>query len=542
MTENVGKLKAKRDIGVFVGYSKESAAFNIYNKQTRKIHESMNVNFDEILEMDSKQFSSQPGLSNLNEIGKFSNPSVSHVSETSKKDLEDLFQNFYDEYFDSSKIMKSSTTNVETSNVEIPSHEEEVFHEVKIAFKNVDSSSRVELIPSKNNYTNKVILTFHKEFSVFSSFARKKMMEYFKIKCSRIKKSSLNIPNKENSSPSSHLRGEFLHIHRSTRIRHAPDHMCLYIDVEEHELGDLGEPANYKAALLDPKFEKWLNAMNVEMKSMKDNEVWVLVELPPNGKTVGNIRAIRILNAIAAYYDYAIWQMNVKIAFLNGYLNEEVYMEQAKGDLKRGLRVSCYTDAEYLMDADVLKSQTGYVFVLNGGVVDWKSAKQSIFAASFAEAEYIDAFDSSKEAVWVRKFIPMLGVVPIIEEPISIYCDNTGAIAIANESGITKGARHFYAKVHYLRKVIEYGNIKLEKVHTDDNLADPFTKANDVTYKRNDTKAEYIDAFDSSKEAVRVRKFISGLGARHFHAKVHYLREVIEYGDIKLEKFTQMTT
>nr|GEV86776.1 retrotransposon protein, putative, Ty1-copia subclass [Tanacetum cinerariifolium] len=433
--------------------------------------------------------------------------------------------------------------------------------------------------------------------------------------------------------------------------------------------------------------------MNVEMQSIKDNEVWVLVELPPNGKTVGSkwlfkkktdmdgnvhiykarlvakgftqtpgidyeetfslvadIRAIRILIAIAAYYDYEIWQIDVKTAFLNGYLNAELYMEQPKGfvnpkysnrvcklkrsiyglkqasrqwnkrfddeikkfgftqnrdepcvyikasggnitflilyvndilimgnsipmlqsvktylgkyfsmkdlgeaayileikiyrdkskrliglcqsayiekilkrycmenskrgsipmqeklklsksqgasshaemkrmqnvpyasavgsimyavrctrldvafaqnitsrfqqnpfyecDLKRELRVSCYTDAGYLTDADDLKSQTGYVFVLNGGDVDWKSAKQSIFATSSAEAEYIAAFDASKEAVW------------------------------ANESGITKGARHFCAKVHYLREVIEFGDIKLEKVHTYDNLADPFSKA-----------------------------------------------------------------
>nr|GEX79172.1 hypothetical protein [Tanacetum cinerariifolium] len=150
-----------------------------------------------------------------------------------------------------------------------------------------------------------------------------------------------------------------------------------------------------------------------------------------------------------------------------------------EGDLKRELR-------------------TGYVFVLNGGAVDWKSAKQSICATSSAEAEYIAAFDASKEAVWVRKFIsghdvvPTIeepitvwvrkfisghDVVPTIEEPISMYCDNTEAIAIANESGITKGDRHFCAKVHYLREVIEYGDVKLEKVHTDDNLADPFTKA-----------------------------------------------------------------
>nr|GEY73391.1 hypothetical protein [Tanacetum cinerariifolium] len=139
--------------------------------------------------------------------------------------------------------------------------------------------------------------------------------------------------------------------------------------------------------------------------------------------------------------------------------------------------VSCYTDAGNLTDADDLKFQTGYVSVLNGGAVDWKSAKQSIFATSSAEAEYIAAFDASKEAVWFRKLIYGLVVVLTIEEPISMYCDNTGAIGIANESGITKGARHFHAKVHYLRKVIEYGDVKLEKVHTDDNLADPFTKA-----------------------------------------------------------------
>nr|GFD32056.1 retrovirus-related Pol polyprotein from transposon TNT 1-94 [Tanacetum cinerariifolium] len=58
--------------------------------------------------------------------------------------------------------------------------------------------------------------------------------------------------------------------------------MCLYINAEEHELGDLDEPANYKAALLDLESKKWLDAMNVEMQSMKDNDVWVLFELPHN--------------------------------------------------------------------------------------------------------------------------------------------------------------------------------------------------------------------------------------------------------------------
>nr|GFB69124.1 copia protein [Tanacetum cinerariifolium] len=82
-SEDVGKLKAKGDIGVFVGYSKESAAFRIYNKRTRKIHESVNVNLDELSEM----------------------------------------------------IMKSSTTNVETPIIE------KVFHEISESFQGESSSS-----------------------------------------------------------------------------------------------------------------------------------------------------------------------------------------------------------------------------------------------------------------------------------------------------------------------------------------------------------------------------------------------------------------
>ncbi|GKC86191.1 hypothetical protein Tco_1141908 [Tanacetum coccineum] len=91
-----------------------------------------------------------------------------------------------------------------------------------------------------------------------------------------------------------------------------------------------------------------------------------------------------------------------------------------EGGMKRELRVSCYIDVGYLTDADELKSQTGYVFVLN------------------------------REAVWIRKSIFGLGVVPTIEETINMYCDNTEAIAIAKDHGVTKGARHFHAKVHYL--------------------------------------------------------------------------------------------
>ncbi|GKA75054.1 retrotransposon protein, putative, ty1-copia subclass [Tanacetum coccineum] len=135
------------------------------------------------------------------------------------------------------------------------------------------------------------------------------------------------------------------------------------------------------------------------------------------------------------------------------------------------------SNVPYALAVGSIMYDTGYVFVLNGGAVDWKSTKKSISATSSTDAEYIAAFDTSKEVVWICKFISGLNVVPTIEEPITMYCDNTEAIAIANDHGVTKGARHFHAKVHYLRKTIELGDVRIAKVDTDDNLADPFTKA-----------------------------------------------------------------
>nr|GFA88589.1 hypothetical protein [Tanacetum cinerariifolium] len=138
----------------------------------------------------------------------------------------------------------------------------------------------------------------------------------------------------------------------------------------------------FVAALLDLESKKWLDAMNMEMQSMKGNDVWVLVELPPNARTVGSK-----------------WLFKKK------------------------------TDID--------------------GV----------------------------EAVWICKFISGLGIVPTIKEPISMYCENTKAIEIAKDDEVTKGARHFHAKVYYFRETIKLGDVKIEKIDTDDNLADLFSKA-----------------------------------------------------------------
>ncbi|GJT96980.1 putative reverse transcriptase domain-containing protein [Tanacetum coccineum] len=140
------------------------------------------------------------------------------------------------------------------------------------------------------------------------------------------------------------------------------------------------------------------------------------------------------------------------------------------------LKVSCYADASFQTNKDDTKSQTGYVFVLNGGAIDWKSAKQITTAMSSTEVEIVAA-EASMEAVWMRKFIDGLGeVVPSNKRPMEMLCDNEPAIAIAADPGILKGARHFQRKYYYIHEVIQEREIFLKKVHTDDNVDDPFTK------------------------------------------------------------------
>ncbi|GJY84308.1 hypothetical protein Tco_0497684 [Tanacetum coccineum] len=120
----------------------------------------------------------------------------------------------------------------------------------------------------------------------------------------------------------------------------------------------------------------------------------------------------------------------------------------------------------------------GYVFILNGGAVDWKRSKQSTTTAmSAAKAEYIAALKAAMEAVWIRKFISGLGIVPTINEPIKMFCDNSAALLIANEPRVQRGARQYHRRYHYVRECIELDEINLLKVHTYDNVADPFTKA-----------------------------------------------------------------
>ena len=84
------------------------------------------------------------------------------------------------------------------------------------------------------------------------------------------------------------------------------------------------------------------------------------------------------------------------------------------------LIVQGYTDSSFQYDRDNYKSQSGYMFMLNGAIVSWKSFKQEMTADSTMKVEYIVASDAIKEAIWIKKFITELGTTPSIVDPVSL--------------------------------------------------------------------------------------------------------------------------
>ncbi|KAA0053328.1 gag/pol protein [Cucumis melo var. makuwa] len=181
------------------------------------------------------------------------------------------------------------------------------------------------------------------------------------------------------------------------------------------------------------------------------------------------LKSITILLSITTFYDYEIWQMDVKTTFLD----KSIYMTQPKGFIEQGQerKEQCSKKPQEVGDMRNIpyafvvgslmyatlctrpdisysvgmvsryqsnlrharKSTSGSVFTLNGGAVVWRSEKQTCLADSTMNVEYVVACKAAKEAIWLRKFLIDLEVVPNMHLPIPLYCDNSGAVAKSRE-------------------------------------------------------------------------------------------------------------
>ncbi|KAL0286292.1 UNVERIFIED_CONTAM: Retrovirus-related Pol polyprotein from transposon TNT 1-94 [Sesamum calycinum] len=225
------------------------------------------------------------------------------------------------------------------------------------------------------------------------------------------------------------------------------------------------DPRTYGEAMLDIDSGKWLEAMKSEMDSISSNQVWTLVDRPRGVRPVGckwvykrkieadgvvttfkarliakgytqrpevdfeetfspvaMAKSIQIMLAIAAWVklskkqspktDEELKRM-LDIPYASAVGNTQYAAQCTRPDIAYALSVygggelilEGFSDTSFQSDDDDVKSQSGFVFKLNGGVVAWKSSKQDTTADSTKEAEYIAASEAAKEAIWMKNYI-----------------------------------------------------------------------------------------------------------------------------------------
>ncbi|GJR27069.1 retrovirus-related pol polyprotein from transposon TNT 1-94 [Tanacetum coccineum] len=319
------------------------------------------------------------------------------------------------------------------------------------------------------------------------------------------------------------------------------------------------EPKNIKEAMAD---STWIEAMQEELHQFDRLQVWELVD-KPFGKNViklkwlwknkkdedqtvirnkarlvakgyaqeegidfeesfapvARLEAVRICIAYATHKSFPVYQMDVKTAFLNGPLKEEVYVAQSDGfidpahpekvyrlrkalyGLKQasrawtsdppiptrgtinmglwyskdsGFELTTFSDVDHAGCVDTRKSTSGGIQFLGELLDSWMSKKQDYTSMSSAEAEYVALSASCAQVMWMRTQLKDYG---FNYNKIPLYCDSQSAIAISYNPVQYSRTKHIHTRYHFIKEQVKNGIIELYFVRTEYQLADMFTKA-----------------------------------------------------------------
>ena len=143
------------------------------------------------------------------------------------------------------------------------------------------------------------------------------------------------------------------------------------------------------------------------------------------------------------------------------------------------LELTLFGDADWANDTQDRKSQTGYCAYLSdiSSPISWSSRKQQLVATSTTNAEYVALSNTTCEAIWLQKLLRDINCNIVKFWPARLLCDNTGALALAHHPATGHRSKHIDVRYHVVRDYVEWGDITLEHVRSDQNWADGFTKS-----------------------------------------------------------------
>ncbi|RVX00945.1 Retrovirus-related Pol polyprotein from transposon TNT 1-94 [Vitis vinifera] len=126
------------------------------------------------------------------------------------------------------------------------------------------------------------------------------------------------------------------------------------------------------------------------------------------------------------------------------------------------LEVVGYSDSDFAGCVDSRKSTSGYIFILAGGAISWKSVKQTMTATS--------------HGVWLKSFISELRVMDSISRPLSIYCNNSATVFMVKNNKSGSRSKHIDIKYLAIREHVKEKKVVIEHISTELMIADPLTK------------------------------------------------------------------
>jgi len=121
------------------------------------------------------------------------------------------------------------------------------------------------------------------------------------------------------------------------------------------------------------------------------------------------------------------------------------------------LQVIGYSDSDFVGCSDDQKSTSGFIFMMAGGVISWKSVKQTLTTTSTMEAEYVACYEATCQAMWLKNLISSFQIVESISRPLVIYCGNTTVVHFSQNNRSSTHSKHLDIKFWFVReKVLDY--------------------------------------------------------------------------------------